>query len=80
MPFIKRNHEGVGYGKRLVAHAEAIAKNWRADKIYALSTQASGFFENLEWREGSLDNLPIDRAKQLKVSGSNLKIYFKILA
>jgi len=78
--FVKRNHEGVGYGKRLVNHAEQIGKSRDAEKIYALSTQAAGFFEKLEWQEGSLNDLPIDRVGQLKVSGRNSKIYFNILA
>ncbi|MDC0047744.1 amino-acid N-acetyltransferase [Verrucomicrobia bacterium] len=78
--FVKRNHEGAGYGTRLVAHAEKITRELGVGKLYALSTQATGFFEKLEWRDGDLEDLPIGRAEQLKMSGRNSKIYFKLLA
>ncbi|MFL2478979.1 MAG: amino-acid N-acetyltransferase [Verrucomicrobiales bacterium] len=78
--FVKRNHEGVGYGTRLVTHAEKIANARGADKIFALSTQATGFFEKLDWSEGDLEDLPIDRVDQLTMSGRNSNIYIKFLS
>ena len=77
--FVKRTHEGVGYGKRLVAHAAGIAESRGADGIYALSTHASGFFDKIGWKLGSLENVPVTRVAQLEVSGRDSKIYFKAI-
>jgi len=77
--FVKRNHEGVGYGKRLVDHAEKIAESRGADEIYALSTRATGFFDKIGWELGSLGNVPAKRVAQLEVSGRDSKIYFKAI-
>ena len=73
--FVKKSHEGVGYGKRLVGHAVDIAKEKGSSKIYALSTQASGFFEKLGWEECKNDGLPELRKKELIKSGRNSKVF-----
>ncbi len=73
--FVKKSHEGVGYGKRLVGHAVDIAKEKGSSKIYALSTQASGFFEKLGWEECENDGLPELRKKELIKSGRNSKVF-----
>ena len=73
--FVKKSHEGVGYGKRLVGHAVDIAKEKGSSKIYALSTQASGFFEKLGWEECKNDGLPELRKKKLIKSGRNSKVF-----
>ena len=73
--FVKKSHEGVGYGKRLVGHAVDIAKEKGSSKIYALSTQASGFFEKLGWEECENDGLPELRKKELFKSGRNSKVF-----
>ena len=73
--FVKKSHEGVGYGKRLVGHAVDIAKEKGSSKIYALSTQASGFFEKLGWEECKNDGLPGLRKKELIKSGRNSKVF-----
>ena len=73
--FVKKSHEGVGYGKRLVGHAVDIAKEKGSSKIYALSTQASGFFEKLGWEECKNDGLPKLRKKELIKSGRNSKVF-----
>ena len=73
--FVKKSHEGVGYGKRLVGHAVDIAKEKGSSKIYALSTRASGFFEKLGWEECKNDGLPELRKKELIKSGRNSKVF-----
>ena len=77
--FVKKSHEGVGYGKRLVSHAVEIAKGKGSSKIYALSTQASGFFEKLGWEESENEDLPEERRKELIRSGRNSKVFINSL-
>ena len=77
--FVKKSHEGVGYGKRLVSHAVETAKKKGMSKIFALSTQAAGFFEKLKWEKSDALILPDQRRKKLMESGRNSKVFFSQL-
>ena len=77
--FVKKSHEGVGYGKRLVSHAVETAKKKGMSKIFALSTQASGFFEKMRWKKSDTQILPDQRRKKLMESGRNSKVFFSRL-
>lgn len=77
--FVKKSHEGVGYGKRLVSHAVETAKKKGMSKIFALSTQAAGFFEKMKWEKSDALILPDQRRKKLMESGRNSKVFFSRL-
>ena len=77
--FVKKSHEGVGYGKRLVSHAVETAKKKGMSKIFALSTQAAGFFEKMKWEKSDALILPDQRRKKLMESGRNSKVFFSQL-
>jgi amino-acid N-acetyltransferase len=77
--FIKRNHENAGHGRQLVAYAEMIASERGAERIFALSTQATGFFQRLGYSEEGIDELPADRAAKVLASGRNSKVFIKSL-
>ena len=77
--FVKKSHEGVGYGKRLVSHAVETAKKKGVSKIFALSTQAAGFFEKMKWEKSDALILPEQRRKKLMESGRNSKVFFSQL-
>ena len=77
--FVKKSHEGVGYGKRLVSHAVETAKKKGVSKIFALSTQAAGFFEKMKWEKSDAQILPDKRRKKLMESGRNSKVFFSQL-
>jgi amino-acid N-acetyltransferase len=77
--FVKKSHEGVGYGSRLVKYIFNAAKEREIKKIYALSTQASGFFESLGWIEGGLNDLNEPRRQEFLNSGRNSKIFYKCI-
>ena len=77
--FVKKSHEGVGYGKRLVSHAVETAKKKGVSKIFALSTQAAGFFEKMKWEKSDALILPDQRRKKLMESGRNSKVFFSQL-
>jgi amino-acid N-acetyltransferase len=75
--FVKNSHKGVGYGYRLVKHVLEVAKEREVKKIYALSTQASGFFESLGWNEGVINDIPKARRQELLGSGRNSKVFYR---
>lgn len=76
--FVKRDHEGRGYGKRMVEHAEKIANEKGATEVFALSTQAYHYFiEKLGYEEDSDYLLPEERESLLKESCRNARILVK---
>jgi amino-acid N-acetyltransferase len=77
---VQRSHKGRGHGQKLVAFAENQAKQRGAHRVLALSTQASGFFEEkMAYNIGSPDDLPAERRAAYDKSGRNSKVLFKNL-
>lgn len=76
--FVSRAHKNKGHGRKLVAYAEDMARQRGAVWIFALSTQASRFFEE---KMGYVDVgpgiLPSDRREQYDRSGRNSKVLKK---
>jgi len=79
--FVKRNHENQGYARRLVRHLEEEARRAGASRIFALTTQASGFFsEKCHYARIEPDSLPEARRRKLLDSGRNSYVFGKSLA
>jgi amino-acid N-acetyltransferase len=75
---VQRSHKGRGHGQKLVAFAETQARQRGATRILALSTQASGFFnEKLGYVIGSPEDLPAERRALYDKSGRNSKVLYK---
>jgi amino-acid N-acetyltransferase len=77
--FIKRNHENSGHGRQLVSYAEKVARETGAGRVFAVSTQASGFFSRLGYQQVEGGALPPGRAEILAESGRNSKVFAKQL-
>ncbi|MDB6132976.1 MAG: amino-acid N-acetyltransferase [Verrucomicrobiales bacterium] len=78
--YIKRTHEGMGFGRKLVSFAERRARAFGAKTIFALSTQAYNFFENkLGFLPADDALLPPDRLEKLRKSGRNSRLMAKVL-
>ncbi|MCB1235873.1 MAG: amino-acid N-acetyltransferase [Verrucomicrobiae bacterium] len=78
--YTKRAHEGLGYGRRLVAEAEKMARQRGAGAVFALSTQTAGFFERLGYRRQSgLSIVPDERRERWEKSGRNALLLVKDL-
>jgi len=78
--FIKRTHEGRGYGRRLISHVEKSARRHGVGMLYALSTQAYDFFEKkTAFKSAGISVLPEARRKRFQSSGRNSKILVKDL-
>jgi amino-acid N-acetyltransferase len=78
---VKHTQSGKGLGQKLVTFAERQATDKGGKKLFALSTQTFPFFtKKCGFSEGTIDDLPNERAEQLKASQRNSKILFKELA
>jgi amino-acid N-acetyltransferase len=74
-------HEHRGIGTKLAARAEQVAREFGAETIFCLSTQAFTFFQHkLGYVEGRPDDLPPTRRDKYEQSGRNSKILLKPLA
>lgn len=79
--YVRRTHEGMGYGRKLVKFAEKRAAESGCERLFALSTQAYNFFENkLGFATISPDDLPPARREKLLKSGRNSRVMVKSLA
>ena len=76
--YVRRSHKNQGYGRRLVAYAEEVARQRGAESIFALSTQAFRFFEEqMGYTVSSSDILPASRRAAYDKSGRNSKVLLK---
>jgi amino-acid N-acetyltransferase len=76
--YVRRTHEGMGYGRKLVQFAVKRAAEAGCERLYALSTQAYNFFENkLGFATVSPDELPPARREKLLKSGRNSRVLVK---
>lgn len=77
--FVRRAHKNKGHGRKLVAFAEDTARQRGCHWIFALSTQASRFFEEkMGYAVQSPDILPAARREAYDKSGRNSKVLKKI--
>lgn len=78
--YIRKSHEGQGYGSRLVSFAEKRSRELKAEHLFALSTQAYNYFENkLGFAPAEVDVLPAARREKRERSGRNSKVMIKRL-
>jgi amino-acid N-acetyltransferase len=78
--YIRKSHEGQGYGTRLVSFAAKRARDLKATRIFALSTQAYHYFEQkLGFQPWEAASLPTVRRLKLEKSGRNSKVMIKSL-
>jgi amino-acid N-acetyltransferase len=79
--YVHKNHEGQGYGRKLMAFAEQLAAEKGAQQLVALSTQAFSYFQQKGgFSEVPADVLPPERRKKYDASGRNSKVLQKALA
>jgi amino-acid N-acetyltransferase len=78
--YVSKAHENQGYGQKLMAFAENLAREKGLKRIFALSTQA---FSYLQQKGGFLETLPEtlpeERRLKYEASGRNAKILSKPL-
>lgn len=76
--YVHKNHEGQGYGRKLMAFIEQLAVEKGALHLIALSTQTFNFFQQKGgFVESTPDILPPERRKKYDASARNSKIMVK---
>jgi amino-acid N-acetyltransferase len=74
--YVKQAHEGRGYGVELVRHAEAMARERKIPRVFALTNRAADFFSNrLGYSPATVENLPETRREQFEVSGRDSLVF-----
>lgn len=68
-------YQGKGIGRTMVDFAVREARRLGYSSLFALTTQARGFFQSAGFREGALEDLPPPRRQQLKDSGRNSRVF-----
>lgn len=77
---VKQTQAGKGIGQKLVKFAEAQAVEKGGKHLVAMSTQTFPFFtKKCGFVEGSIEDLPAERAEQLRASRRNSKVLIKRL-
>ncbi|MHA3770926.1 amino-acid N-acetyltransferase [Verrucomicrobiota bacterium sgz303538] len=76
--YVAKNHEGQGYGRKLMAFVEQLAAEKGMKYIFALSTQTYNYFQQKGgYVEVPPDELPPDRKKKWEASARNSKVLQK---
>ncbi len=78
--YVSKHHENQGYGKKLMAFTETLARQKKLTSLFALSTQAYSYLQQKGgFLEAPADILPADRRARYDLSGRNSKILVKRL-
>lgn len=78
---VSRNHENEGYGRKLMAWVENVARERGVRRLLALSTQAFRYLiQKGGFVEAGPEILPPDRREKFETSGRNSKILVRELA
>jgi amino-acid N-acetyltransferase len=78
--YVSKSHENQGYGKKLMAFIENLAKEKGLTRIFALSTQAFMYLQQKGgYVEAQAETLPASRFDKYQQSGRNSKVLVKQL-
>jgi amino-acid N-acetyltransferase len=78
--YVQPFYQNKGVGRQMVEYAEVDAKQRGAQRVIAMTTQATNFFTKLcGFQEGSSDDLPQARKTDYQANGRNSKILYKDL-
>lgn len=78
--YVARAHENQGYGRKLMAFVDNLAREKGLKRIFALSTQAYNYLQQKGgFREAPPDQLPAARREKYEQSGRNSKVLVKQL-
>jgi amino-acid N-acetyltransferase len=76
--YVHKDHEGQGYGRKLMAYAEQVAAEKGIKQVMALSTQTFNYFQQKGgFTEATPDILPPERRKKYDASARNSKVMIK---
>ncbi len=78
--YVARSHENQGYGRKLMAFVESLARERGLSRLFALSTQAYKYLQQKGgFREVGPEILPPHRREKYEQSGRKSKVLLKVL-
>ena len=78
--YVQPFYQNKGVGRHMIEYAEVDAKQRGAQRVIAMTTQATNFFTKLcGFQEGSAADLPESRKADYQANGRNSKILYKEL-
>lgn len=78
--FVAEAHENQGIGQKLMEFAVERARTLGCKQLLALSTQAFNYFQQKgQFKEGTLDNLPVARRAQYEAQGRKSRVLVRDL-
>jgi len=79
--YVNQSFENQGYGRKLMAFVENLAKEKGLKTLFALSTQAFNYLQQKGgYVEATADVLPMERRIKYETSGRNSKVLIKLLS
>jgi amino-acid N-acetyltransferase len=78
--FVDERYENQGIGAKLIRYTEDEARRRGIAKMFALSTQAIGYFKQKGYREGTPDDLPPARREKYEQHKRKSQVLVKALA
>jgi amino-acid N-acetyltransferase len=76
--YVHKDHEGQGYGRKLMNYVEQVALEKGIKQVLALSTQTFNYFQQKGgYTEATPDILPPERRKKYDASARNSKVMIK---
>ncbi len=79
--YVSNAHENQGYGRKLMAFVENLAREKGLRRLFALSTQAFNYLQQKGgFSETSPVDLPAERRAKFEASGRNSKVLTKVLS
>jgi len=78
--YVSRNYENQGYGRKLMAYIESLARSKGLKRLVALSTQAFNYLQQKGgYTVAQPEDLPSERREKYEVSGRHSRILVKNL-
>ncbi len=78
--YVNAAHENQGYGRKLMAFVENLAREKNLRRLFALSTQAFNYLQQKgDYAEAPAEMLPAARRAKYEASGRNSKVLVKYL-
>ncbi|MFU8848933.1 MAG: amino-acid N-acetyltransferase [Opitutales bacterium] len=75
--YVQPFYQKKGVGRRMVEYVCQEAKRKGSKRVLALTTQATKFFTAVcEFKEGSYDDLPAERADEARSNGRNSRVFY----
>ena len=75
--YVQSFYQGKGVGKKLINYAIKLAHQDGTEKVFAMTTKASEFFEKVcNFKKGKIEDLPLVRQEEYRINCRNSKVFY----